>query len=144
MEITGVREFIQKYRFLIWPITVGIASFIIIILVIIPQLIDFWNERNQISQLKNRLFILDAKADELTSVDINQLKQDLISVYSILPADRGIPEAVSILQSLISQSQLSLKSITFLSSGKTTEKANFHLSIIIAGKLNNIRNFLNA
>lgn len=142
MELKNWQVFYQKARLFIWPIVVGMAALVIIILVIIPQLINFWNEREQINQLKNRVFILDAKADELSSIPADQLQKNLINSYAFLPADREIPEAVTILQNLISQAQLSLKSMTYLALGKDSQPPSFRLSIVVAGRLDNIRTFL--
>lgn len=139
-------ELYLKYRFIIWPVIVGISSILILAVVVIPQLLTYLNIKNQIGQTKDQSQNLEAKAAELQNIDGLSTQKDLKVVFTVLPTDQDIPRAIMILQDMVAGSGLSLKSTTFgypgSSSKKTSDGSSFLLNITVSGQINLLRDFL--
>lgn len=138
-DLSGVYA---NYKFLIWPVVSGIASVVILVLVVIPQLLNYLQVRNQISDIVNRSGKLEAKAQTLEAVDENISEESLKLAFAALPADRNVPSAVTILQSLIAQSGLSLKSTSYSASARGASKNSFQLNVSVVGQISGVRKFL--
>lgn len=138
-------EIYLKYKFLIWPVVVGVSSIIIIILVIIPQLLTYLNVNDKINQAQNRSNILETKAVALENIDNLLTQKDLKVVFSVLPTDQDVPQAMVVLQDMIAKSGLELKSTSFGAVGlsqKAVGNSSFQLNIAVSGQVNLLRDFL--
>lgn len=138
-ELSGLYS---KYRLLIWPVVSGIASVVILALVIIPQLLNYLNIRNQISDIISRSGKLEAKAQSLERIDENLSEENLRLAFTVLPADRNVPSAVTILQNLIAQSGLTLKSTSYSAAARGAAKDSFQLNVTVLGQISGVRKFL--
>lgn len=137
-------EFYLKYRFIIWPTIVGIAVILVLALVIIPQILTYLQVKDKIYQTQNKSQNLEVKANELANIDNVATQKDLKVVFSILPTDQDVPKAMLILQSMVAQSGLELKSTSFGSSGSSSQnlgKNSFKLNIIVSGQITLLRDF---
>lgn len=138
----NITEVYAKYKLLIWPILSGIASVVILVLVIIPQLLTYLNIRGQISDIVSRSGKLEVKAQSLDAIDENLSEANLKLAFAVLPADRNVPSAVTILQSLITQSGLTLKSTSYSAAARGASKDSYQLNVTVLGQISNVRNFL--
>lgn len=135
-------ELYVKYSYIIWPVMVGLSSIIILALVIIPQFLTYLNVKNQINQTQNKSQNLEAKASELEIINDVSTQKDLKVVFSILPMDQDVPNAMIVLQDLITRSGLDLRSTTFGSSKQVAGKNSFQLNITVSGQIQLLRDFL--
>ncbi|MDO8570491.1 MAG: type 4a pilus biogenesis protein PilO [Candidatus Daviesbacteria bacterium] len=138
-------EIFLKYKFFVWPIIVGISSIVVLVLVIIPQLLTYLNINEKINQVQNRSNTLETKAVALENVDNLLTQKDLKVVFSVLPVDQDVPQAMVVLQDMVAKSGLELKSTSFGSSGlpqKGAGNSSFRLNIAVSGQVNVLRDFL--
>lgn len=138
-----IREFYYKYRIFIIPVVVGLICLIVIAVVIIPQTIELFKEKDTVGTLNNRITTLNNKTTELGNLDENKLNQDLMTALTVLPTERDVPQAMAVLQNLIAKSNLSLTSTSYSTSAKASDQSNFSLTISVMGSIVSTRNFLN-
>lgn len=138
----NLTEVYIKYKLLIWPILSGIASVVILVLVIIPQFLAYLSVHGQISDIVSRSGKLEVKAQSLEAIDENLSEGNLKLAFAVLPADRNIPSAVTILQSLVAQSGLTLKSTSYSAAARGTSKDSFQLNVTVQGQISGVRKFL--
>ena len=138
----NLTEVYAKYKLLIWPVVSGIASVVILVLVVIPQLLTYFNIRSQISDIISRSGRLEAKAQSLEVIDENLSEENLKVVFTVLPSDRNVPSAVTVLQSLIAQSGLTLKSTSYSAAARGASKDSFQLNVTVLGQISGVRRFL--
>lgn len=127
---------------IIWPVIVGISSVVVLAFVIVPQLLNYLSVRDQIDQTQNKSENLEAKANELGSINDLLTQKDLKVVFSVLPTDQDVPRAMMILQEMVAKSGLELKSTSFGASGQSLGKNSFQLNIAVSGQINLLRDFL--
>ncbi|RJP46028.1 MAG: hypothetical protein C4584_02320 [Armatimonadetes bacterium] len=137
-----LQEHYLKYKFLLWPVISGLASVVILITVIIPQVFAYFNSKEEIGKIENRLGVLEAKAQELGNLDGEKLDKDLKVAFSILPTTESVPQAMAALQEQVNKSGLILKNTSYASSRRSTSQSNFLLSIAVTGSMEEIRSFL--
>lgn len=138
-----LKEFYNRYRAIIWPIVTGLASLVILVGVIIPQLLTYLDVKSKIGDLQTRVSNLEAKASELQTLDEGQITQQFNSAFTVYPADQEVPSALVILQNLAEQSGLQLASTTYSSGQKTNGRNNYILTLTLDGSITAIRTFLN-
>lgn len=129
---------------MLWPLLIGISCILIIILVVIPQLLTYLQIRTQLSQTENRLGILQAKAQDLEQIDDATYLKNLQAAFVALPQDKDVPQALVVLQDMVTRSGLALENIKFIS-GDTTGKdsqTSFQLGVTVAGSMDSLRRFL--
>ncbi len=131
-----------KYKLLVWPIFSGIASLIILSLVIIPQILGYLETKGKITEIGINADKIEAKAKGLQSIDPDISSENLAVAYTILPSDRNVPAAISILQGLVNRSGLALKNTSYSAVSKGSTKDSFMLNVTVVGQISGIRNFL--
>lgn len=138
-----LKELYLKYKLFFWPVTTGLAALVILSLVIIPQILVYINTQGKISDANTKFEVIDAKAQELAQIDSSVISKDLQTVYSVLPKEQEVPQALVTLTSLVNSSGLTLKNTVYGGSKKTDKQNNFVLTISVIGRVNSIRDFLN-
>lgn len=131
-----------KYKQFVFPILTVVASLIIIVFVIMPELKSYTNIREQINTLQKRTDNLEVKAEELGKIDPDTSQQNIKVAFTILPADQDVPRAMATLQDAINQSGLVLKSTAYSGSGNVAGKSSFLLNVSVLGRLSSVRDFL--
>ncbi len=137
----NLRDIYIKYKMILWPIIAGVSSLVVLSLVIVPQLLAFVSTRDAITNIDNRFHSLEVKAEELSQINNQKAKSDLQAVFSVLPTDMDVPQAMTILQNLVLRNGLELKSTAFVGNKNSNQKS-FQLNISVAGGMGSIRNFL--
>lgn len=137
-----LKEIYFKYKYIIWPVVIGLSSVIILAFVVVPQILEYLNIRNQISDLQSKYSFLEAKAAELESIDESATSENLKVVFTILPTDQEVLRAMAALQSLVAGSGLELQNTNFASTKLSGDKDSFQLNLTVAGQIGNLRNFL--
>lgn len=138
----SIKELLINYRGVIWPILVGVSDLLIIFLVIIPQVFQYFQGRTEYERSQNLLRELEAKAEELQSLDNSSYKEYLKLVFAALPQDRDIPEGMITLQNIISRSGLSIEGTRVLLTGASEKKSSFQISITVFGNAENLSDLL--
>lgn len=141
-EKEKLQEILLKYQPIIWPMAIGIASLVILGLVIIPQLLTYINTRGKISKMQDHLSLLEAKAVELSRVNDSEMRPALQTVFTILPTDQDVPYSLVILQGLINQSGLSLTGTSYSASSRAAPKGSFILNLSVGGSLVSLQEFI--
>lgn len=141
----NIKEIYNKYKiykiFLI-PSLAAVISLAVLSLVIVPQVMEYFKQKEKIEELIVRIETLNNKVKELSSVDEEARKKNLTVSLAVLPVDRDVPQSVLVLQDLLNKSKLSLKNITYQPSSKTGVENSFTLTVTIAGSLSSIKDFM--
>ncbi len=135
------KTFYLKYKAYIWPVVTGIASIIIIALVLIPQILAYLKVQTQISEIQDRSYSLEAKAQGLEQIDATGVKKNLQTAFTVLPTQQEIPQAMAVLQELVAKSGLTLKNSAYAPAVKGA-KNNYILTLTVGGDMASIRKFL--
>jgi Tfp pilus assembly protein PilO len=135
------------YKHIILPIMVGVSSLIIVLLVLIPQISSYLQINGTIADNTQKLGVLQAKAQDLSSIDEQAYQKNLQTVYQLLPTDKSIPEILIVLQTLLNRSGLSLENIKLTisndeTSTKTKKKQELPVSISVRGAKSSLQRFL--
>lgn len=142
MNLEDFKEIYRKYKFIFWPVLVGLSSVAVISLVIIPQFLNYLSGKDKINEAKSRYMILDAKARELEEVDEAAVKKYLQLALTVLPEDHNIPESVTIVKGITEKSGVILKNIDYVNASKAESKSSFQLTLTVMGSLDSIKRFL--
>lgn len=139
-----LKEKYHQYQFLIWPLCSGLASIIILVFVVIPQLLNYFHIKSEIFSLDTRVNTLEAKASELLNIDDEKNRRDLVLAFNLLPPEGDVPQIFVLLQGILNQSGVILKNISFnTSSGASaTTEESFKVHLAVSGTLPLIKNFL--
>lgn len=133
-----------KFRPLIIPVVVSVASVAIISLVIVPQILGFLEDQNNLQSAKERQKILEAKASELEGLDEVELNEKIALVNTLLPVDKEITSVVDALQRVTSLSNTILVSLQLGQSPVSKEQglSGFSISAEVAGPKESVNRLL--
>ncbi|MBI4038194.1 type 4a pilus biogenesis protein PilO [Candidatus Daviesbacteria bacterium] len=111
MRKESLINFYLKYKIIIYPVLIGVASLFLIAAVILPQLKSYLKERENLENSSQRLQNLEVKAAELNNINTEELKKQLQISVIALPPDKDFADIVGVLQDLTVRSGLSLNTI---------------------------------
>lgn len=140
--IDQIKSLYPKLKLYILPLAVVFSSLVILILVIVPQLLGYFQDRNQSAKIAYRYGVLQAKAQDLQAIDEVDYQKKLQLALIALPDQKQVPQALVVLQSLLSTSGLSLSDIKYSSSVSTTSTQSVQLTMTVAGPITQVRSFL--
>jgi hypothetical protein len=106
-----------QYKLIILPILVGIASLIIIVFVIVPQVQNLLEGQQKLSLEKNRLAIVEAKAEELENINQDIYNQKLGIALASLPIEKDLNVTIGVFRQLAASVSMSLSSMRLNSQG---------------------------
>ena len=109
--------FISEYKLFIYPAVVGLASLVLIIFLIIPQIKNLLANQGNLNEEQKRLNLLDVKAKELEALDTSNINGKLLLTLSALPVDKDLPTIIGVLRNTANQSGIILQSIHFSQKG---------------------------
>lgn len=138
-----MKEIYNQIKPFLIPGVVGIVCVIISVLVIYPQIGEYFKVKDNITILKSRISTLNNKTKELQAIDEVGRKKDLSVALTILPTDRDVPKSMSILQALITKSNLILDQTSYSAGTKDQGKDGFMFTVSVVGSLPSLRNFMN-
>lgn len=145
LETDQLQEFYRKYKLIIWPAVVGASCLLIAALIIVPQLLVYFNLRSEADGLSNRLGLLQAKAQGLEQLNILDYNRDLDLAQAALPSEKQVPQALTMFQDLITKSGLNLQNMKFISGDVSSADAteySFQLSVTVLGDMNSVKRLL--
>lgn len=143
LETDQLQEFYRKYKLIIWPAVVGVSCLLIAALIIVPQLLVYFNLRSEADGLSSRLGILQAKAQGLEQLNILDYNRDLDLAQAALPSEKQVPQALNMFQNLVTKSGLSLQNMKFISGdANLTTEYSFQLGVTVLGDMNSVKRLL--
>lgn len=137
-----MKEIYYKYKIFLIPVVIGIICIAILILVVYPQALGYFQGINQIEILNNNVGILNNKAQELQKIDEETRKKELVIALTVLPTERDVPRTMSVLQDLVIKSNLVLKNTVYSPQSRSKENNSFMFTISVLGSLSSIKSFL--
>jgi len=129
---TQIKEFYGKYRVFIYPAVVSVASLIIIILVLIPQIQAFIDGRSTLEDANQKSKFLETKASELSNIDSEDLSKKLSLAVSSLPTDKDYGSIIGIIQRIGSDTGARIVSLS-ISSGAAEKNVGFSVQLTVIG-----------
>ena len=130
-----------NYKTLIYPSAVGLASLIIIIFVIVPQLQSFLSGQDDLKLKQARLNTLEVKAKELESFDQDAYTEKLLNAFYYLPVDKDYSNIIGIFRELTASAGMSL---TSLHPGSATAESSYLVKADIVGQVSSLGAMLEA
>lgn len=135
-----MKNLILQYKVLIYPLIVGLASAVLIVFVIVPQLRGFLSGQDDLKQKQARLNNLEVKAKELEGLDQKIYTEKLLAALYYLPVDKDFSNIIGIFRELTAAAGMSLTSlhpsVNSVASGSYSVKAD------VVGPVNNLGNLL--
>jgi len=102
-----------KYQLIIFPVLIILASLILIIFVIFPQIAKLISNNQQLGRMNQSLTSLEVKAQQLDTLDEAEIGRKLSISLTALPKDQDFVQTVGVIQSIVSLSSFSLASLQF-------------------------------
>lgn len=133
MDIKQLLEYYNKYRIIIFPAVTAVAALILIGVIIVPQLFKLIENNETYTTMNNTNTFLDAKAQELTQIDNNALKNKVDLSFLALPANKDLAEVIGLLQKIVSDSGLILASLQFGKDSAVDGQQAFRVIIEVQG-----------
>lgn len=106
-----MKNIFLQYKIFIYPLVVGIASLILIVFVIMPQLQGYLSGRENLSSSRIRLDNLDAKAETLQNFDHKAYADKLAVVLSSLPVDKDLSTIIGVFRNLTASAGMALSNL---------------------------------
>lgn len=137
--------FYMKYRIFIFPVAVICSSIILIVLVIYPQISKLLANRTEYAEVLKKSQFLEVKAQELSSIDDNEVKRKLNIALMALPPEKDYAEVIGLMQVLVGKYGFILDSIRVgtNSTEKTGGGEGFTIDLEIQGPKSNLKSLLN-
>lgn len=137
-----IQEIYSKYKVAVWPVGSGLASLIILALLVIPQLFSYLDTKKTIGDSKEHLDQLEVKAADLKQIDEGAVNRNLRVVLTTLPTEQDIPRAMAILHSWVARSGLSLRNAGLANTQVAAGGNSFQFSVTVAGPIILVRDFI--
>src|SRR5690348_8086332 len=112
-----IEELIKKYRFFGWPLLSILISLVLLVFMVIPQVVGYFNTNKLIDSTLQNSQTLNSKAQTLASISSSDYKTNLSLALTVLPEAKDVPTAIGQIQNIVSQSGMQLSSIGISASG---------------------------
>lgn len=103
MKKEELLTFYLKYRIYIFPIAVTLSSLTLIALVIYPQISNLLTNRNVYTEVVQKSQFLEVKAQDLATIDEEEVKRKLAIALTAFPEDKDYTEIIGLMQILVSK-----------------------------------------
>ena len=105
-----MENLISQYKLFIYPLVVVVASVVLIVFLILPQLKGLFLGQGNLNEAQGRLNVLSVKATELESLNANDLSQKLEVALAALPTDKDFSALIGIFKGLAASYGMNLTS----------------------------------
>jgi hypothetical protein len=140
----------NKYKSFLLPLVVLVVSVIILFLIVIPEINQYFSSRNQLSQETQKLDYLKNNYNFLANIDETQSNSDLQLLEKTLPAKKdllGIMTAISATSSKVGISiddfKFTLGNLSKASSSNSTIFPNIAMELTTEGNAILLNEFMN-
>lgn len=130
------------YRKLIFPLASIITSVIIFVLVVVPQVLQLFENQNELNSLKNQADNLDSKISSLAAISTPDFELDLKLVSNALPLSKDYIDSTPYIQEAVDKSNVSLTGISFAESPQVAGVNSYMIKLDIDGNLTQLNQFL--
>ncbi|OGE38220.1 hypothetical protein A3F00_03880 [Candidatus Daviesbacteria bacterium RIFCSPHIGHO2_12_FULL_37_11] len=126
-------NFYSKNRMIIYPVTVGMASLLLTILVIVPQIRGYFSSKADESSVQNKIRNLEIKAAELESIPDEDLRRKAQFAVAAFPSEKDYTSIIGFLQRLSIEAGVNLESVNLSPGGDKNSSgvSNFTVKIVI-------------
>lgn len=132
-----------KYQAFILPGFSLAACFILLVLIILPNIDGLINSRKTLVETRQKIDLYNTKAQSLESVDTTLYKEYIKTSLLAIPMEQDIPGAVNQVKFLVSSSKLKLESIALGGvSSDRGKSGSLQVSISVSGDLSALKNFI--
>lgn len=132
-----------SHKLIVYPLACGLVGLLLIILVIIPQIRSYFENRAVLRQTTHRKEVLELKADQLEKLDGSGLSQNLSQALAALPTEKDFTGVIGSVQRLTSQFGYSLIALTVSQAQiDTSGGSGFVLSLEVGGPKQNFEALL--
>jgi Tfp pilus assembly protein PilO len=138
----NLKTIFLKYKAIILPGLVALTSFAVLFLVLLPQFFNLITGQDEIARLERRIDNLQVKANELSGIDVSLYERYLRVAYNAVPEDREVPQALTVLQALLSTRNLVWEDLRYAPGSSAQRQSNFQLNLTVSGNLSDLRSFL--
>lgn len=138
MKKDEIIKLYQARRLYIFPSIVALASLILIIFVIYPQIIKLINSQSLEGEIFNKSQFMEAKAQNLESYDPAELNRQVNFAVAAYPTDRDFVSALALLQNLTFSAGFSITSMSLenaSSRGQNVQSQSYNIKINVVGPL---------
>jgi Tfp pilus assembly protein PilO len=139
-----VIAFYNTYKIFVYPATVGLASMILIIFTILPQVNSFIKSQETLQVSEEKLRLLEAKAAELDGLNGQDINKKLDTVLGSLPSDKDFPSLMGQIQNLALSAGLTLSSISLGQLQSANGVSGFIVKVEVIGPSSSLKNFLSS
>lgn len=145
MNKNSLLSFYQKYKLILYPLGVILASFVLIFFIIMPQLNRLLDTNRNIGELNKKASFLEAKAEELSILDEEDLKGKLNLALLALPQETDFANIIGVVLNLTSQAQFSLISFQTdrIDPKAGTKSAAYGIKLSLIGPQDTLESLLN-
>jgi hypothetical protein len=133
----------NRYKIIIFPALIGLACFLLIILIIIPQFNEYLKAKEDLANTLAHAENLQKKNLALEGLDRNDLQQKLNIAINAFPSEKDFPGVVGLVQRLASERGLALGSLQVVQTSSKTETPSFSVKFDVSGSRASVRELLN-
>lgn len=133
-----------KFRTVIFPVLVALASITLIIFVTLPQIQNYFKSQGSLSIQRSKLARLEVKAEQLGSINEGDLNRKVQVALSSLPADKDLTRVIGTLQQQGLATGVALSSIVVASTEDTQSQgaSGFLVKVEITTTRDGLNRFL--
>lgn len=129
-----LQKFYSQYRLYIFPIVVAISSLILIGFVIYPQISALINSSRKETDVRNKLKVMEAKAQVLENYDEADLARKVDFTLAAYPQEKDFTTTVALLQKLTSESGFNIITLGLGGSrSETLAQQSYNVKLEILG-----------
>lgn len=133
----------QKYQYVVFPVLIILSSFILMGMVIFPQILRLLSNQQVLTGLNQKQQFLDVKAEQLENFNEEDLKEKLNIALLSLPAEKDLSIIVGVLQNIVAESGFNLITLRVGQITTSSETPGFTVKIELAGPYSTINQLLN-
>lgn len=117
----GLLVLYNKYKLYIFPSVVTLASLILIVFVIYPQTVKLISNHRTGEELLGKMRFLEVKAQELESINEEDLTKKLAAALTVFPQDKDFGNVIGLIQNISSRYSFDIVDLS-LGQGSEPEK----------------------
>jgi Tfp pilus assembly protein PilO len=143
MKTEIIVEAYTKYKLIIFPILVGAVAILVAFFIIYPQITKYFEGREQVKRLEDRIKRLNEKVEALASLDTSDFNKKVNISLQALPNDKDLANLIGLIQSLAEQNGVILVALA-LGQGASDGQFNpFTVRLEVGGTREGFKNFIN-
>ncbi len=145
MDLKELKEnpLVVKYKPFLLPIFVGVICIFLIVFLLIPQMINYFNIQKTINNNESRLRALNSKIEALKKVNLEDYKSKINTALGAVPSDKEIPSALGQILFLVNSSSLKLEAMNISSAVVPVGSLNtFTIKIEVTGDLDGVKDLI--